>query len=610
MKKTSLVFILILFTSFCLSAQPKTDWRNIKHGTVIPDEGYCDQPYVVKNEDGSWTCIMTTGSGHEGDRGQHLVAVLTKDQGKTWSDMIDIEPADGPEASWGMPLKTPYGRIYIFYTYNKSGITETPNTTGGAANRVDTQGAYAFKYSDDNGKTWSEKRYEIPVREMAIDRRNNFKGAEKQFWGVGKPIIVGDVMYFGFAKVGKWGNPGTMITSEGCFMKSDNILTEKDPEKIHWETLPDGDHGLRAPKGPVADEANLVSLGDGSLYCTYRTIDGFNCHAYSRDGGHTWTPPAYATYTPGGRKINHPRAYNPVRKFSNDKYLLWFHNHGGESVHRDTIWTKTSYYYQGRNPVWISGGVEKDGYIHWSQPEILLYDEDPNVRVSYPDFIEEHGKYYVTETQKTVARIHEIDPKLLEAVWNQSDNRTLTREGLVVELSNEQCQAGSKASMPSLPDLTLGGFTIEGWIQLEHLTAGQILLDTQDENGKGIALTTGEKWNLRLLMGDGDTTVTWESDPGTHPGTLKANRLQHIAVVVDGGPNIISFIINGQLNDGGDIRQYGWGRFPVNFKEINGAKKAVIAPELYHDGKINQLRIYNRALLTSEVVGNYQAGLK
>jgi hypothetical protein len=164
--------------------------------------------------------------------------------------------------------------------------------------------------------------------------------------------------------------------------------------------------------------------------------------------------------------------------------------------------------------------------------------------------------------------------------------------------------------MPTLPDLSVGGFTIDAWINLEHLDAGQVLLEGRDENGKGIALTTGEKWNLRLLMNDGDTTITWESDPGTHPGTLKANRLQHVVVVVDGGPDIITFIIDGQLNDGGDVREYGWGRFPGTFKNVNGAKEAVIAPQLYHDGSIKTLRIYNRYLLTSEVVGNFQVGIK
>ena len=100
---------------------------------------------------------------------------------------------------------------------------------------------------------------------------------------MGKPIITRYGAMFGFAKVGKWGNPGGMVTSQGCIMQSPNILTETDPRKIQWNLLPEGDEGLRAPKGPVSDETNLVELNDGSLYATYRTIHGHNCHAYSRE---------------------------------------------------------------------------------------------------------------------------------------------------------------------------------------------------------------------------------------------------------------------------------------------------------------------------------------
>ena len=39
------------------------DWRRFSDGSEIPSEGYCDQPYVVLNPDGSWLCVMTTGAG-------------------------------------------------------------------------------------------------------------------------------------------------------------------------------------------------------------------------------------------------------------------------------------------------------------------------------------------------------------------------------------------------------------------------------------------------------------------------------------------------------------------------------------------------------------------
>jgi hypothetical protein len=579
-----------------------TDARNIRLGSPIPKEGYCDQPYVVITPDGNWLCTLTTGSGIEGQPGQHIVSSISSDKGKTWSPPVDIEPANGPEASWVMPLLTPFGRVYAFYTYNRDNLREVKGTNSpGVGKRVDSLGAYAFKFSDDSGKSWSKERYYIPLRAMRIDRENVLGGAVQFFWGVGKPIVDRGKMWLGFAKVGKWGNPGTMVESQGCFLRSDNILTERDPKKLKWQLLPDGDEGLRAPKGPVSDEANLVALSDGSLYATYRTIDGYNCQAYSHDGGHTWTPPAYATYGPAGRRIKHPRAANFVKKFSNNRYLLWYHNHAGEAV-LTSRWD----YYTNRNPAWVSGGVEKNGAIHWSEPEILLYDEDPAVRMSYPDFIEDHGRFFVTETQKTVARVHEIDRTLLEGLWNQATNRSVARQGLALDLDAAALAPGATFSMPKLPTLDGGGFAIDFWMRLRELSLGQTVLDARDASGKGIAITTTDRFTLQLQMSDGHTKAAWDCDPGTHAGTLRVGAWQHVAVIVDGGPRIVTWVVDGVLNDGGAVRDFGWGRFPRELRDANGAASARVGPALY--GQLRKLRVYNRYLRTSEAVGNYRAG--
>jgi len=92
------------------------DWRHIEQGTIIPDLSYSDQPYIVKTDDGAWLCCLTTGAGHEGQSGQIVITQRSVDQGKTWQDMVQVEPADGPEASYAVMLKVPSGRIYIFYT--------------------------------------------------------------------------------------------------------------------------------------------------------------------------------------------------------------------------------------------------------------------------------------------------------------------------------------------------------------------------------------------------------------------------------------------------------------------------------------------------------------
>jgi hypothetical protein len=599
------MFLCLLCFAPTLIAQTPNDPRNIKTGWIIPDEGYSDQPYVVITNDGAWLCVMTTGTGKEGDGGQHVIAVLSRDKGRTWSAPIDIEPATGAEASWAVPFKTSYGRIYVFYTYNQTNVREVPNA-GGVSKRVDTLGVYAFKYSDDNGRTWSKDRYEIPLHVTAADRDNNFGGQTLFFWGVSKPLVHKGAVYWGWNRITRWGTPGTLVRSQGHFMRGDNLLTERDPKKLRWKILPESDEGLRAPKGPIAEEANLVSLNDGSLYATYRTIDGYLCHAYSRDDGRTWTPPAYATFA-NGRPIKHPRAYAPVWKLSNGKYLLWFHHHGGEAVHTDE-WGKGGYY-QSRNPVWVSGGIERQGRIEWSEPEILLYDDDPTVRMSYPDLIEDGGRIYLTETQKTIARTHELDASLLEGMWRQAETKQVTTRGLVLQLQSDQTRANTSFAMPTLPSLQTGaGFTIELWLKMKELSPGQVLFDAREANsngGKGIALTFSDRFTLRLTLSDGQHTSMWDSDPGTYPGSLKVNTWQHIAVIVDGGPKLITFVVDGVVNDGGAARQYGWGRFAAAMQEVNGLRAVTLVPKLW--GDVGMLRVYDRALRTSEVSGNFRA---
>ncbi len=565
------------------------DKRNIISGTPIPCEDYCDQPYIVRTNDGAWLCVMTTARGHEGTSSQHVVATRSFDQGQTWSALIDIEPSGPPESSYATLLKVPSGRIYAFYNHNSDNLREVIASTDYARRRVDTLGYFVFKYSDDGGQSWSAKRYRIPVREFEIDRKNPYNGEVRFFWHVGKPLIHNGAGYVSLHKVGRFGE-GFMERSEGVFLRSENILTERDAEKIIWQTLPDGEIGLRAPAGPVADEHKLVALSDDSLFCTYRTTDGHSCHAYSHDDGHNWTAPEYMIYEPNGRKIKHSRAANFVWRCSNGKYLYWFHNHGGRG-------------YPDRNPAWICGGEEIDvptgKLLRWSQPEVLLYDADPNIRVSYPDLVEQNGKFWMTETQKTIARVHELDTHLLEAVWNQFSAREVAKKGLSLQLAD----AKGEHALPRLPILSQGGgFSIEFWLRLEALASGQILLDSRRADGCGIALTTTERGTLQILLSDGRSQASWDCDTGV----LQAGLRHHVVVSVDGGPKIISFVIDGVLCDGGTQRQFGWGRFNPYLGDVNGAERAQIAPNLR--GQIEILRVYNRFLLNSEAVSNWRAG--
>ena len=194
----TLVFTLILTLVDAIGAeQAKStsppaipDPRHITNGRNIPSEGYADQPYIVKTDDGAWLCVMTTGVGAEGAGGQHVVSMRSTDLGRTWSDIVPIEPADGPEASYAVLLKVPYGRIYVFYNHNTDRVPEVKREDKGVYKRVDSLGHYVFKYSDDHGRTWSAKRYEVPLREFECDRNNVYGGKLRFFWNVGRPLIL------------------------------------------------------------------------------------------------------------------------------------------------------------------------------------------------------------------------------------------------------------------------------------------------------------------------------------------------------------------------------------------------------------------------------------
>ena len=591
------------------------DPRHIANGWVLPSQGYADQPYIVRTDDGAWLCVMTTGHGAEGAAGQHVISSRSVDQGRSWSQPVPLEPADGPEASYAVLLKVPYGRVYAFYNHNTDNVREVKREDGGVYRRVDSLGHYVFKYTDDHGRSWSAGRYPVPVREFECDRNNVYGGALRFFWNVGRPLILGDAAILVLHKVGAMG-PGFFSQSEGAFLKSRNLLTERDPQKITFETLPDGELGLRTPPGGgrVAEEQSIAQLSDGSLYCVYRTIDGWPVHAYSRDGGHTWTPPVTMTYAPGGRRVKHPRAANFVWNCSNGMFLYWFHNHGGRFIGELGPGGQGGRSpFDDRNPAWLMAGREivtlEGRKIEWSQPEILLYHDDPFIRMSYPDLVEEAGKFFVTETQKAVGRVHEIPSPLLEGLFNQFENRQITTNQMILHWRSPMPRP---VKMPPLPQFhqrdarfedqrgrdLRAGFSLDLWFDPDTASPNQPLLDHRDDSGQGLLVSLTGTNAIRLTLNDGRQESSWQSDRGSvHHGAL-----QHVVITVDGGPKIITFLLNGVLNDGGEDRQFGWGRFSPTLRTPRGAEMLQIGRA------VHSARLYARALTTSEAVGNYRAG--
>ena len=143
------------------------------------------------------------------------------------------------------------------------------------------------------------------------------------------------------------------------------------------------------------------------------------------------------------------------------------------------------------------------------------------------------------------------------------------------------------------------GFSLDIAFRLDDLGPGQILIDTRNEFGKGLLLFTTDEKTMRLSMSDGRTTSTWDCDKGM----LEPGRDHYMSVIVDGGPKIIMFVIDGILCDGGEDRQFGWSRFNPYLHEVNGAANWTMGKHL--NGEITMLNVYTRALKVSEVIGNF-----
>ncbi|QEM12039.1 sialidase family protein [Mucilaginibacter rubeus] len=564
-----------------INAEDFIDQRSITLGNIIYKAPYLDQPYIVQARDSSWICVFTTGRGAEGTPGQHVMSSRSTDLGKTWGPAVDIEPSSGPVASWAIPYITAYGRIYVFYDYNGDNISEL----NGKHIKNDLLGWYCYKYSDDMGQTWSD-RYRLSIKNTLVDNNNNFKGQVQMFWGICKPIHSTNGLLFSYTKIGAY----ISDRGEGWLVNCPNIETEKDINALQWNILPGGDVGIKNPTWSLQEEHNLVQLSNGSLYCVNRTYLGFPGFAISTNLGTSWNTPApmrYGNGTPSDRIFKHPTACPRIFKCSNGKYLFWFHNYGTPG-------------YNNRNPVWVSGGIERNGTIWWSEPEILLYSGNVNEGMSYPDLIEQEGKYFITETQKNTARVHEISPLLLNDLWYQRFRKEKVTRGLIneYEAPNDLTLPSNNKFFPSLENN--GGFTVDFFVTLNNLNSVGHILTNSTGNGPGLDIATTNNGTIAISLNDGVKSVSLETDKGT----IVPNKLHHVAFVVDGGANIIMAMVDGKLCDGGANAPAGWTRF-FGINNINTDSPVTFGKNL--DGTISNLKIYSRALRTSELVSNYRA---
>ena len=383
------------------------DWRRTNPDLVLhlPTETpqspeYVDHVLVEHTPDGAllaiWTMAVT-------DRAHGVFFARSEDGGRTFTPaaMMDgPQGRPGQDCSFGFPVVSRAGRIYCFYNWS-------PGIGEGRINAL-----LRCKYSDDDGRTWTDGGVEIPYRRSKFDHPDPNVLSRAIVWQ--KPIRDSkDRPIAGLTRTTAMElKPPSKENKLGecrCeFVRFDNIDTGPDPKDVELTFLPDDDELIWVPATfePEASmgitfcqEPGLVTLPDGRLFTAMRTANGQVWYTVSDDDGHSWRPTEVLRFRDGGDPILNPVAPTPIFRFEDGRYLLFLQNHDG-------------YGYGGRGPLdldsrrpqFLAVGEYRDGAhqpVWFSEP--MLFCDTENVGV-YP-FYMKWLSMYASFTERDGERI-------------------------------------------------------------------------------------------------------------------------------------------------------------------------------------------------------------
>lgn len=390
---------------------------------------------VIITPAGTYLAFWTM-STYENAPDQRVVVSRSTDGGETWTppNVLDGaapgDPAGTGLASWEFPIVAPgmgaggADRVYCFYNKN-IGINDA---------REDNTGVLRGRYSDDDGQTWSEETFDLPIAPNAISHPDPAVPANWIVYQVPFTTPEGHVL----AAFTRWASdahdPGVGLLerdSEICFLRFENIFTEPDPARLRVTTWPETPHGLRVPDPTrpdrsIAQEPTVQALADGRLICVLRTYVGQVYYALSSDDGRTWDEPRPLRDRPGGSPLLNPISPCPLYRLADGRYLLLFYNNDGSGNGGNGPADSK----KNRYPVWLTIGREVPGEadhpLAFGPPKVLASSEGveipgtPGTQVAtYPSFTDTgterwlfypDRKHYLVARRLTDAWLADCDP--------------------------------------------------------------------------------------------------------------------------------------------------------------------------------------------------------
>lgn len=321
---------------------------------------------VFDGPDGGLLAVWTQ-STIEGRPDQRIVFSRSDDKGETWRPpRVVAGPAStgGTMASWGFPLVSQSGRIYVIYSRH-IGVNDI---------FTHTTGLMACIFSDDAGESWSVEQV-IPMPRSRWDNPDPNVPSNWIVWQ--KPERLSEGRYFaGFTR---WVSPAVRPAapikvwwaeaSVVEFMRFENIDDDPEPRDIEISYFMSDDQALHVglvghPDVSVVQEPSIVALPDGRLFCILRTTTGHPFYTVSNDAGRTWRKPEVLRRSDDGPALLHPCSPCPIYDIGGGRCVLFYHNHDGHfdgwgpmetSHHRRPInLALGEYRSEARQPIWFS----------------------------------------------------------------------------------------------------------------------------------------------------------------------------------------------------------------------------------------------------------------
>jgi hypothetical protein len=289
---------------------------------------------VFDGPDGSLMAVWTQ-STYEGLPDQRIVFARSDDEGSAWTSPRTIAgprpETGGKMASWGFPLVSRSGRIYVLYSRH-IGIDDIFQHTTGLMGGV---------YSDDNGATWSEEEI-VALPRSKWDHTDPSVPPNWIVWqkpqrmpSAGGRYLSGLTRWVSAAV--RHAPPTPHWTAQEAvseFLRFDNVDANPAVRDLKITNLAANDDALRVgfpghPEVSCCQEPSIVSLPDGRIWVQGRTRLGSPYYSVSEDGGETWRAPELLRTHDYGDVLLHPCSPCPIYPLQDGRFLLLHHNHDG-----------------------------------------------------------------------------------------------------------------------------------------------------------------------------------------------------------------------------------------------------------------------------------------